>query len=111
MLRATTLIIGLCAVVALMLYVYYSGDTVPGPRPGERPANYRELAQFSPVDVLFTSPQVGWLEVGINLIRPDQGRILATRDGEGPGTFSRRYRYFRSNFVTTETAGRMSSGN
>jgi len=35
MLRAIAFGIGLCAVFALVLYVYYSGDTVPRPGSAE----------------------------------------------------------------------------
>ncbi|TMB64897.1 MAG: hypothetical protein E6J43_12795, partial [Chloroflexi bacterium] len=82
MLRAVALVVGLCAVFGFVLYVAYSGDTIPTPRSGEQPANYRALAQFSPIDVYFVSPQVGWLVLGNNRTGfSDDGRILATRDG------------------------------
>src|SRR5438132_2597082 len=77
MLRAVALVVGLCAVFGLVLYVYYSGDTVRTTNSNEQPANYRALAQFSPTDVFFVNPQVGWLVLtGLG----DQ-RILATRNG------------------------------
>src|SRR5438552_15923125 len=81
MLRAIGFATGLCAVVGPVLYVAYSGDTMPAPRSGEQPANYRALAQFAPIDVYFVTPRVGWLVLGNRPVFPDDGRILATRDG------------------------------
>src|SRR5438445_12453009 len=81
MLRAIAFGIGLCAVFALVLYVYYSGDTVPRPGSAEQPANYRALAKLASIDFSLVSPQVGWLLLGNTQIFPEDGRVLATRDG------------------------------
>src|SRR5437870_2476253 len=81
MLRAIAFGIGLCAVFALVLYVYYSGDTVPRPGSAEQPANYRALAKLTWIDFSLVSPQVGWLLLGNTQNFPEDGRILTTRDG------------------------------
>lgn len=83
MLRGIALVLGLCGAFGLLLYLAYSGDTVPTKSPtatAQPLANYRALAKLSAIDFSFVSPQVGWLVLGNRQNHPDEGRILATRD-------------------------------
>ena len=85
MLRAVALAVSLCAVFGLVLYVYYSADTVSTQKPPamstQFEANYRALAKLTWIDFSFANPQIGWLVLGNRQNYPDDGRILATRDG------------------------------
>src|SRR5439155_9361150 len=81
MLRAIIVVIGICVVFVALLYVAYRGDTVRTTNSSEQPANYRALAKLASIDFSLVSPQVGWLLLGNTQIFPEDGRVLATRDG------------------------------
>src|SRR5438132_602746 len=85
MLRAVALVVGLCAVFGLVLYVYYSGDTV---RTTEWPtastqfeANYRALAKLTRIDFSFVNPQAGWLVTGTSGTAGFESGVFRTMDG------------------------------
>ncbi|SRR6266540_6531320 len=81
MLRGIVVGVGICASFVVLLYVAYSGDTVRTTNSSERPANYRALAKLTVIDFSLVSPEVGWLLLGNTQIFPEDGRVLATRDG------------------------------